>query len=152
MAVYKLNSKKKDSKNVKKIVGFTLIGISSVAYLFLTSIWDVMFNFLLGVFGVFAYPLFLVLFIVGLALVNNRKYVMSMRYLLSMCFMVFFAVCIIQLIIVGPQGELNFWQYLGQNYTQKWTAGGILTGIITTPLLFVARLAGAYIILALAFL
>ena len=152
MAVYKLNSKKKDSKNVKKIVGFTLIGISSVAYLFLTSIWDVMFNFLLGVFGVFAYPLFLVLFIVGLALVNNRKYVMSMRYLLSMCFMVFFALCIIQLIIVGPQGELNFWQYLGQNYTQKWTAGGILTGIITTPLLFVARLAGAYIILALAFL
>ncbi len=152
MAVYKLNSKKKDSKNVKKIVGFTLIGISSVAYLFLTSIWDVMFNFLLGVFGVFAYPLFFVLFIVGLALVNNRKYVMSMRYLLSMCFMVFFALCIIQLIIVGPQGELNFWQYLGQNYTQKWTAGGILTGIITTPLLFVARLAGAYIILALAFL
>ena len=152
MAVYKLNSKKKDSKNVKKIVGFTLIGISSVAYLFLTSIWDVMFNFLLGVFGVFAYPLFLVLFIVGLALVNNRKYVMSMRYLLSMCFMVFFALCIIQLIIVGPQGELNFWQYLGQNYTQKWTAGGILTGIITTPLLFVARLAGAYIILTLAFL
>lgn len=152
MAVYKLNSKKKDSKNVKKIVGFTLIGISSVAYLFLTSIWDVMFDFLLGVFGVFAYPLFLVLFIVGLALVNNRKYVMSMRYLLSMCFMVFFALCIIQLIIVGPQGELNFWQYLGQNYSQKWTAGGILTGIITTPLLFVARLAGAYIILALAFL
>lgn len=152
MAVYKLNSKKKDSKNVKKIVGFTLIGISSVAYLFLTSIWDVMFDFLLGVFGVFAYPLFLVLFIVGLALVNNRKYIMSMRYLLSMCFMVYFALCIIQLIIVGPQGELNFWQYLGQNYSQKWTAGGILTGIITTSLLFVARLAGAYIILALAFL
>ena len=81
MAIYKLNSKKKGGKNVKKIVGFTLIGVSSVAYLFLTGIWSPIFNFLLGTFGVFAYALFLILFIVGLALVNNRRYVMSMRYL-----------------------------------------------------------------------
>ena len=65
MAVYKLNSKKKGKGDVKKIVGFTLIGVSSVVYLFLTGIWPAMFSFLLGVFGVFAYPLFLVLFIVS---------------------------------------------------------------------------------------
>ena len=152
MAIYKLNSKKKGGKNVKKIVGFTLIGVSSVAYLFLTGIWSPIFNFLLGTFGVFAYALFLILFIVGLALVNNRRYVMSMRYLLSMCFMVFFALCIIQLIIVGNSGDLSFGQYLALNYTQKWTAGGIICGLVTTSLLYLAKLAGAYIILVLAFL
>ncbi len=152
MAVYKLNSKKKGERNVKKIVGFTLIGISSFAYLFLTGIWGAMYSFLLGVFGVFAYALFLILFVVGLALVNNRRYVMSKRYLISMCLMVFFLLCIIQLIIVGGQGEMNFWQYLGANYSRKWTAGGIICGIITTPLLYLAKSVGAYIILSLAFI
>ena len=151
MAVYKLNSKKKGKRDVKKIVGFTLIGISSVVYLFLTGIWPLMLSFLLGVFGIFAYPLFLILFIVGLALVNKRRYVMPKRYIISMALMVYFFLAILQLIIVGGRGELNFFQYLGLNYSRTWTAGGILTGIITTPLLYLANSVGAYIILALAF-
>lgn len=152
MAIYKLNSKKRGGKNVKKIVGFTLIGVSSFCYLFLTGIWSPIFNFLLGTFGVFSYALFLVLFVVGLALVNNRKYVMGMRYLFSMCLMVFFLLCIIQLIIVGNRGDLTFGQYLALNYTEKWTAGGIICGLVTTSLLFLTKLAGSYIILSLAFL
>ena len=108
MAVYKLNSKKKGKRDVKKIVGFTLIGISSVVYLFLTGIWPAMLSFLLGVFGIFAYPLFLILFIVGLALVNKRKYVMPKRYIISMALMVYFFLAIIQLIIVGGKGDLGF--------------------------------------------
>lgn len=151
MAVYKLNSKKKGKRDVKKIVGFTLIGISSVVYLFLTGIWSAMFTFLLGVFGIFAYPLFLILFIVGLALVNKRKYVMPKRYIISMALMVYFFLAIIQLIIVGGKGDLSFFAYLGLNYSRTWTAGGILTGIITTPLLYLANSVGAYIILVLAF-
>lgn len=152
MAVYKLNSKKKGGKDVKKIIGFTLIGVSSFAYLFLTGIWDVMYAFLLGVFGVFAYPLFLILFIVGLALVNKRRYVMGKRYMISMILMVYFFLCLIQLIIVGGRGELSFWQYLALNYSRMWTAGGIITGIITTPLIFLATEIGAYIIVVIAFL
>ncbi len=151
MAVYKLNSKKKGKRDVKKIVGFTLIGISSVVYLFLTGIWPAMLSFLLGVFGIFAYPLFLILFIVGLALVNKRKYVMPKRYIISMALMVYFFLAIIQLIIVGGKGDLGFFAYLGLNYSRTWTAGGILTGIITTPLLYLANSVGAYIILVLAF-
>ena len=151
MAVYKLNSKKKGKRDVKKIGGFTLIGISSVVYLFLTGIWPAMFTFLLGVFGIFAYPLFLILFIVGLALVNKRKYVMPKRYIISMALMVYFFLAIIQLIIVGGKGDLSFFAYLGLNYSRTWTAGGILTGIITTPLLYLANSVGAYIILVLAF-
>ena len=152
MAVYKLNSKKKGKRDVKKIVGFTLIGVSSVIYLFLTGIWPAFYSFLLGVFGVFAYPLFLILFIVGLAFVNKRKYVMPKRYIISMALMVYFFLAIIQLIIVGGKGDLSYLQHLGLNYSRTWTAGGILTGILSTSLLYIANSVGAYLILALAFL
>ena len=150
MAVYKLNSKKKGKGDVKKIVGFTLIGVSSVVYLFLTGIWPAMFSFLLGVFGVFAYPLFLVLFIVGLALVNKRKYVMPKRYIISMALMVYFFLAILQLIVVGGKSGAYF-EYLGLNYSRTWTPGGILTGLLSTSLLYLANSVGAYIILALSF-
>lgn len=153
MAVYKLgNKKKEENPNTKKIVGFSLIGISSFAFLFLTNIVPAIYTFLLGVFGVFAYPLFLLLFIVGLALVNNRKYVKGKKYLITMLLTVFFALCIFQLIIVGDKGDFSFFEYIGKNYLVKWSAGGIICGIVNAIFLYITNLAGTYIILILAFL
>lgn len=161
MAVYKLNSKKKKTKNpnTKKIVGFSLIAAASVVFLFLTGIVAPIQTFLLGLFGVFGYPLCIILFVVGLALVNNRRYVMSKKYTICLILTVFFALCILQLAIVGNNvqvvdGEsvkMSFWDYLAKNYTAKWTAGGFLVGIFTTIFLYMANIYGAYIIFALAF-
>ena len=161
MAVYKLNSKKKKTKNpnTKKIVGFSLIAAASVVFLFLTGIVAPIQTFFLGLFGVFGYPLCIILFVVGLALVNNRRYVMSKKYTICLILTVFFALCILQLAIVGNNvqvvdGEsvkMSFWDYLAKNYTAKWTAGGFLVGIFTTIFLYMANIYGAYIIFALAF-
>ena len=132
MAVYKLNSKKKKTKNpnTKKIVGFSLIAAASVVFLFLTGIVAPIQTFFLGLFGVFGYPLCIILFVVGLALVNSRRYVMSKKYTICLILTVFFALCILQLAIVGNNvqvvdGEsvkMSFWDYLAKNYTAKWTA------------------------------
>ena len=161
MAVYKLNSKKKKTKNpnTKKIVGFSLIAAASVVFLFLTGIVAPIQTFFLGLFGVFGYPLCIILFVVGLALVNSRRYVMSKKYTICLILTVFFALCILQLAIVGNNvqvvdGEsvkMSFWDYLAKNYTAKWTAGGFLVGIFTTIFLYMANIYGAYIIFALAF-
>lgn len=161
MAIYKLNSNKKKSKNpnTKKIVGFSLIAAASLVFLFLLPIVVPIQNFLLGVFGIFGYPLCVVLFVVGLALVNNRRYVMSKKYTVCLILTVFFALCILQLAIVGNcyhvvEGEsarMTFWQYLAKNYTDTWTAGGFLVGIFTTIFLYMTNIWGAYIIFALAF-
>lgn len=150
MAVYKLNSKKKTEtkRNVKKIVGFSLICFASVVFLFLTGIVPAIQTFLLGIFGVFGYPLCVVLLIVGLALVNNRRYVMPKRYFICMILATFFLLCILQLAIVGGKNGLGFWAYMSKNYTAKWTAGGFLIGIFTTIFLYIANLIGAYIISA----
>lgn len=161
MAIYKLNSKKKKSSNhnTKKIVGFSLIGAASFIFLFLFPIVAPIQKFLLGLFGVFGYPLCLIMIVVGLALVNNRRYVMPKKYLICLILSVFFALCILQLAIVGNNlalvnGEnvkMSFGDYLARNYTLTWTAGGFIVGFFTTIFLYMTNIYGAYIIFVLAF-
>lgn len=163
MAIYKLNSKKKKegSSRGKKITGFSFIGVSSLVFLFMTGIVPVIQRFLLGVFGVFGFPLCIIMFVIGLALVNNRKYVMPKRYTVCLILSVFFVLCILQLIIVGnnkvvtPEGTketMNFWKYMAKNYNchNGWTAAGFLVGIFTTIILYIATIWGSFIIYALA--
>ena len=141
MAVYKLSSnKKKQNRNVKKITGFSFIAAASVIFLFLTGIVAPIQTFLLGVLGVFGFPLCIVMFVVGLALVNNRRYVMSKKYTICLILTIFFALCILQLAIVGNcfqtvNGEsvkMTFGDYLAKNYLAKWTAGGIAIGSLSS--------------------
>ena len=163
MAIYKLNSKKKKegSSRAKKITGFSLIGVASLVFLFMTGIVPVLQRFLLGVFGVFGFPLCIILFVIGLALVNNRKYVMPKRYTVCLILSVFFVLCILQLIVVGnnkvttPEGTketMKFFKYMAKNYSAHngWTAGGFLIGIFTTIFLYIATIWGSFIIYALA--
>ncbi|MBQ7328173.1 MAG: DNA translocase FtsK [Clostridia bacterium] len=150
MAIYKLNSKKqKDSNpNVRKIVGFSLIGAGSLIFLFLTGIIKPLQTFFLGLFGVFGFPLCIIFFVVGLALLNHRRYVMSKKYTISLIISIILLLCILQLAIVGNKTG-SFWKYWGKNYSDKWTAGGFLIGTLTTIFLYMTNLVGAYIIFAL---
>ena len=156
MAIYKLNSEKARNRNSKarKITGFTLIGVSSLIFLFMTGIVPVLQKFLLGVFGIFGYVLCVLLIVIGLAVLNRKKYVMPKRYAVCLILSVIFLICMIQLMIVGNKYDgdgikLSFWQYLGQNYSKTWTAGGILVGLLTTPILYITNLVGTYLIFGL---
>ena len=40
-------------------------------------------SFLFGVFGLFAFPLFITTFVIGVALINNKKYVMTTKYIMQ---------------------------------------------------------------------
>ena len=156
MAIYKLNSEKakKRTSKARKITGFSMIGISSLIFFFMTGIVPAIRDFLLGVFGVFGYLLCIIMIIIGLAVLNKRKYVMSKRYAVCLILAVVMFVCVVQLIIVGNKynGEgvkIGFWKYLGSNYTKTWTAGGILSGLLTTAVLYITNIVGAYLIFGL---
>lgn len=163
MAIFNLSKKNKKEKNsaaVKRIVGASLLGIASVLFLFsATKLWPWLQDLLLGVFGVFIYPLCIVLMVLSIALLNNKKYVMSKRYAVFMILSIIFLLAIIQLIIVGNKfdaegNQYSFWQYLTFNYktpSNSYTAGGFLIGLLTTCLLFPLNLAGTYVILCVAF-
>ena len=152
MAIYKLNSNKKKKEknpNVKKIVGFSFIGFASVVFFLLTGIVKPLQVFFLGLFGVFAWPLCIILLVVGLALVNNRRYVMSKKYTICLVLSTVFLLCILQLAVVGGKSG-NFWQYMALNYTKTWTPGGFVVGLLTTIFLYITNIYGAYIIFSLA--
>lgn len=155
MATFQLsnkNKKEKDIKNIKKVVGWTLLFVSTFIFLFsATELLPFLNRFLLGAFGVFVYPFSIVTFVVSLALLNNKKYVMPKRYIIFLGLTIFFMIAIIQLIIIGKPDGLTYGQYIGLNYSKKWTAGGMLIGFLPTSLGYLMGLVATYILLAILF-
>ena len=156
MAVYKLNSSKQKSRSAKarKITGFTMIGVSSVVFLLMTGIIPALQKFFLGLFGVFGFLLCVIMIVIGLAVLNSRRYVMPKRYAICLILSVVFVLCLLQLMIVGNKynpdnSAMTYWQYWALNYTKTWTAGGFLIGFLTTTFIYIANLVGAYLIFAL---
>jgi hypothetical protein len=152
VAFYQLQSEKATKPSKEKQVGIVLLIGISLAFLFLfTNLVPFMKTFLLGVFGLFAYPLSITMFFVAIALINNKKYVMSKRYLLflSMCTVSF--LCIVQLAILGKP-NMGFFEYLGHSYTFSLTAGGILISLLTAPVIYLLDLLAGYIFFVLAFM
>ena len=77
MAVYNLSNEPKkekcSQKDKNKIVGITLVSVSTVIFfVLLTSIIPFLKSFVLGVFGLFSYPLFITTFVIGTALINYK--------------------------------------------------------------------------------
>lgn len=152
MAFYQFQNFKTKDKSKDKTVGIILLVAISFVFLFLfTSLVPFMRAFLLGVFGLFAYPLSITVFFVSIALINKKKYVMSKKYviLLSLCIVTLLS--IIQLIILGKP-QVSFFEYLGLSYTHGLTAGGILISLITAPVIYLLDLLAGYIFFVLAFI
>ena len=150
MALFQLQNNKKSNINVEKRWGVVLIVLSTLSFLFLfTNLLPFIKSFLLGAFGLFAYPMFITLFVVGIALVNNKRYIMSKKYMIYLCLAIAFCLSIIQLIILGKP-EISFFEYLGHSYNFKLTAGGIIISLLTAPVVYVLDLLGAYIMFSIA--
>ena len=152
MASFDLNKKIEKPKRriTSKTVGIILLVICSIAFISLfTGLISFLRYFLLGVMGLFAYPFFLTLFVVGLALINNKKYVLSKKYILYITLAVVSLLAIINLAILG-RPDIGFFEYLGLSYTFQLTAGGILIGLIVVPFLYTIGLAGALVVYSIA--
>ena len=152
MAIYNLsnepNNRKKTQKDLNRIWGIILIVVSSIAFLvLLTNFIQFLKAFLLGVFGLFSYPLFITMFVIGMALINNKKYVMTTKYVVYLVCTVVSLLCLLHMLFIDCSG--SFFEYLGRSYSQKMTVGGILCGLITAPFIFTLNLAGAYIVFSI---
>ena len=152
MASFDLNKKieKPRKKITSKTVGIILLVICSIAFVALfTGLISFLRYFLLGVMGLFAYPFFLTLFVVALALINNKKYVLSKKYVLYISLAVISLLAIINLAILGKP-NIGFFEYLGLSYSFQLTAGGILIGLLVAPFLYLLGLAGALVIFSIS--
>ena len=154
MAKYSLNQSndKKQKPSIKRIVGILLVVFCTFAFIsLLTGLLGFLKSFLLGVFGLFAYPVFIVTFIVGIALINNKKYVMNKRYLISLILAIVSILSIIDLAILHNFSG-NYGEWLAYSYNHKLTAGGFLIGFITAPFRYLIFEAGAFVVFSLLFI
>ena len=156
MAVFKVKNKKKAPKNLKKNTGIVMLIISTVfLFCLITNVIPFMHDFLLGVFGLFGYPLFAVLFLISVALINDKKYTQSKKYTAFLICTIFFLLTIIQMGIIGGTevdgGVLSFKDHLVLSYNKKLTAGGILIGLFTTSLTYLVGYVWAYVIFGVLF-
>lgn len=153
MATFQL-SKKKDknnNKNIKLIIGWTLLALSTFVFLFsVTKLLPFLQYFFLGCFGIFVYPLCLLGFIVSLALLNNKKYVMPKKYAIFLSLSLIIFLSIIQLIILGSPKGLSYGEFIGMNYTKQITAGGMFIGFIPSSLAYLMGLPATYILFSIA--
>ncbi len=136
-------------KKIKMWIGISILILCSFVFLILfTSLIKPLKYFLLGTFGLFAYPLFITIFFVGLALINKRRYYLPIRYLAYIVCAILSILAIIQNIVVGDFNG-GFFEFLGYNYTKQLTPGGIIIGIIISPVKFSLGSAGVYAIFAI---
>ncbi|MBQ3494721.1 MAG: hypothetical protein IJA69_04830 [Clostridia bacterium] len=156
MAIYNLSNnnehkQQKTKKDISKIVGITLISASSVCFVaLLTNLIIFLKTFLLGMFGLFSYPMFITAFVIGIALVNHKKYVMSKKYVVFLLCAILSLLCILHMLFIDKTG--TFFEYIGRCYAKQITVGGIVCGILTAPIIFILNDVGAYIIFSALFI
>ncbi len=153
MATFQISNKnKKSTKNKKKLIGAILLALSTIVFLFsVTSLIPALQTFFLGILGIFVYPLSVFGLLLSLALLNDKKYVMPKRYAVLLFLSLYFFLCILQLIIVGLPGENDYASYIALNYTNRFTAGGIIIGFLPCSLAYLMGGVATYIVFALAF-
>ena len=153
MATFQVNKQNNNNgkKNVKMIVGWVLLALSTLVFLFsVTSLIPALQYFFLGILGIFVYPLTVLGFIIALALLNNKKYVMPKRYAIFLGLSLILFLAIIQLIIIGSPSELSYGEYLALNYTKQITAGGMIIGFLPATFAYLMGLPATYVVLAIA--
>lgn len=148
MATFDLNSQKfrnsKGSKN--KIIGTTIMIVCSVVFLILfTSFLPFLKSFLLGLMGLFAYPFFLIAFSVGIAFVNNKRYLMPKKYIVYLSIIIFCVLALLTVIIFGKP-NVEYFDYVSLSYEQKYTPGGVIVGFLVAPFLYLLDIAGTIIV------
>ena len=143
--------KSKLKKNVRVYVGIALLVLSTFCFIPLfTGLISPIKYFLLGTFGLFAYPIFILTFVIGLALVNRKKYVMPVKYILFLTFAIVSILAVIQMAIMH-NFEGGFFDFLGNCYTRQLTPGGIIIGLFIAPIKFTLNNIGVYCIYSILF-
>lgn len=137
------------SKKIRQYVGISMIIFATICFIPLfTGLIGFFKHFLLGTFGLFAYPLFVLMFIVGLAMINKKRYVMPVKYLVYISISLLSVLAIIQMAILHSYSG-TFFQFLGECYSKQITPGGIVVGIFIAPIKYTLNNIGVYVIFSI---
>ena len=120
------------TKSAKKWVGASLIVLGALLLIFCVIPNFVLGKAMLGVFGILAYPLFLMLILVGIALTMNLTYRKGTKQTVLVSVSCFALFCLLHAIFsANALGEMSFAEYLAYCYNQPKgvTVGGVVIGL-----------------------
>ena len=103
-------------------------------------------NFLLGMFGLSAYPLLLVGSFLSIVCLRKQKYNAKKKYIIYIAIAVIMVWFILHLILTSKISTNSFGVYLVETYKAKTTAGGLIFSLISYPVVKILTYVGAYII------
>ena len=142
----------KNHTNSTKTLAICLISIFSAV--FLLSTFNIIANvkyFLLGTFGLVIYPISIIAILYGVALLTKRKFKLSIKYLLYLSFALFCLIAITHTIVTSSFTLDNYGTYLKECYLYRYTAGGIIMGIFTFPLMSLLNVVASCVFFAITF-
>ena len=140
------NKKIKMPKEKKKKIALISLLILSVFFFIFLMFNNPIQNFLLGLFGVFAYPFFLSSIFLLIAGISNKKYIVNKRYVVCLSLSLFFIITIIHLILTRNVSLTSYSSYLVKTYKAQTTGGGLLFSLFTFPMVKYLTKVGAYVL------
>lgn len=156
MAQKKYRKKRVKSSGNHDVLGITLIVISAFLLLcivikpVLGVFSEAIFGVMLGVFGIASYPMLLATLMLGVCILLKRAPGASKKTVICLSFAVFFALLIFQLASTHSFLTQNFSAYIDSVYTAKYSAGGIIMGLIAYGAQALITETACYVVFAVA--
>lgn len=154
---YNSGRRREKTSGDSEIVGIVLVIISAFIFLCITIrpilgiISRGIYGVTTGIFGLFSYPLFLCLFLWGIALIQGRSSNLSARIKAGIIGAIVCIMFILQLATTHAHLNDKFSAYISYVFTDKKTAGGVLFGVFAYAIQSVTTPVVSYILYSLAF-
>ena len=149
-------SNKSRTESDHELTGIVLVILSAFMLLcivvtpVLGKISQAIFHITIGVFGLFAYPLFLSTLLLGIALIQGRKATLAVRTRVFIGLMTVSLMMVLQLATTHAWLSERFASYASKVYSGT-TAGGVLFGTLAYGVQSVVTPVVAYLLFSLAF-
>jgi len=147
LAIYGKNNLKKHNKNIKKKIGIVLVSVFSVFLInLLFNIIPFLNSFFLGCFGLLTYAIFTSSIVFGVMMIIDKSISVNTKTLLLYICEMILLISLIHLITSNQYIDMTFSSYLSSCYSAKYTAGGIIFGLLAYPVCYLTHFIGAIII------
>ena len=103
---------------------------------------------ILGVFGLAAYPVLIVAFVVGILLMRNKSYHVAKNYCISLSVLYFLLICVLQTALTN-MNVIDYAEYISNTYNEKTTPGGVLAGIFAYGFVSLFNYPATYVLYAI---
>ncbi len=138
----------------KKITGIVLMALSSLIFLLCCfPSFLGLGRFFQGLFGILAYPLMILLFLIGAALLLNLKYTFSTKYTLYLILAMTSLLCLFHTIFTtsilnttATFSEMGKYLSLCISMPNGITVGGAILGILVFPIRAIIGVVGTYVV------